>query len=135
MSSITPPIILELLHLCIYKKAFLFFSLFFSTPAAYGSSQARDAVGAAAASLHHSHSNAGSKPHLQFTPQLMATPDPQPTLRGWRLDLHLQDSCWVCYRWATAGTPKIFFYGSTLVVYSQLVTNENSSSDHCNRCF
>ena len=30
----------------------------------------------AAASLHHSHSNAGSEPHLQPTPQLMAVPDP-----------------------------------------------------------
>ena len=33
-------------------------------PAAYGSSQARGRVGAAAASLHHSHSHAGSRPCL-----------------------------------------------------------------------
>ena len=39
---------------------------------AYGSSQARGRTGAAAASLHHSHSNAGSEPRLQPTPQLMA---------------------------------------------------------------
>lgn len=32
-----------------------------------------------AASLHYSHSNTGSKPHLRPTPQLMAAPDPQPT--------------------------------------------------------
>ena len=31
---------------------------------------------AAAAGLHHSHSNAGSKLHLRPTPQLMATLDP-----------------------------------------------------------
>ena len=49
--------------------------LFRATPAAYGSSQARDQIGATAASLHHSHSNMGSEPHLQPTPQLMATPD------------------------------------------------------------
>ena len=30
----------------------------------------------AAASLHHSHSNTGSKPRLLPTPQLAATPDP-----------------------------------------------------------
>ena len=33
-------------------------------------------IGAGAAGLYHSHSNAQSEPHLQFTPQLMATPDP-----------------------------------------------------------
>ena len=31
---------------------------------------------AAAASLHHRHSNARSEPYLRPTPQLMATPDP-----------------------------------------------------------
>ena len=34
----------------------------------------RGPTGAAAASLYHG--NAGSKPHLQPTPQLTATPDP-----------------------------------------------------------
>ena len=33
-------------------------------------------IEAAAASLHQSHSNTRSKPHLQPTPRLMATPDP-----------------------------------------------------------
>ena len=33
-------------------------------------------IGAAAASLHQSHSNAGSEPRLRSTPQLTATPDP-----------------------------------------------------------
>ena len=32
-------------------------------------------AGAAAAGLHHSHSNPGSEPHLQPTPQLVAMPD------------------------------------------------------------
>ena len=31
--------------------------------------------GAVAASLHHSHINARSEPHLQPTPQFMVTPD------------------------------------------------------------
>ena len=62
---------------------FLSFSLFFfffcisrATPMAHGGSQARSQIRATAASLHHSHSNSGSKPSLQPTPQLMATPDP-----------------------------------------------------------
>ena len=44
------------------------FGLFRDTSAAYGGSQARDPIRAIAASLCHSHSNAGSKPHLQPTP-------------------------------------------------------------------
>ena len=42
---------------------FIYFLLFRATPVAYGSSQARHAIGAAAAGLHHSHSNAGSLTH------------------------------------------------------------------------
>ena len=54
------------------KISFSFF-LFTATPMAYGSSQARCQTGAAAAGLFYSHSNAESEPHLQSTPQLMAT--------------------------------------------------------------
>ena len=62
---------------------FLVFLLFFWTAsAAYGGSQARGLIGAVAASLHHSHSNARFKPHLQPTPELVATPDPQTTERS-----------------------------------------------------
>ena len=43
---------------------YLIFFLFMATPAAYGSSQARTWIGAAAAGLHHSHTNAGSEAHL-----------------------------------------------------------------------
>ena len=43
------------LHLFFFLRA---------APATNGSSQARGLIGAAAASLHHSHSNAGSEPHL-----------------------------------------------------------------------
>ena len=46
-----------------------------AAPAAYGGSQARGLIGAVAASLRQSHSNAGSKLRLQPTPQLTATPD------------------------------------------------------------
>ena len=55
---------------------FFFFGLFKATPAAQGGSQARGRIGAVAAGLHHSHSNAESEPHLRPTPQLTATPDP-----------------------------------------------------------
>ena len=45
--------------------------LFFLRPApvAYGASQARGQIRAVSVSLHHSHSNARSEPHLQPIPQ------------------------------------------------------------------
>ena len=47
-----------------------------AAPTAYGGSQGRGPIGAVAAGLHQSHSNAGSEPRLQPIPQLTATPDP-----------------------------------------------------------
>ena len=41
-----------------------------AAPAAYGGSQARGPIGAVATGLRQSHSNAGSEPRLQPTPQL-----------------------------------------------------------------
>ena len=55
---------------------------------ACGGSHARGGVGATVACLHHSHSNTGSEPLLQPTPQLMATLDPLPTEQGRGLNLH-----------------------------------------------
>ena len=49
---------------------YLFNYLVAPAPAAYGSSQARGCIRAAAASLHHSHSNTGAEWSLQATPQL-----------------------------------------------------------------
>ena len=43
-----------------------------AAPEAYGGSQARGQIGAAAAGLHHSHSNIRSKPCRRPTLQLMA---------------------------------------------------------------
>ena len=60
------------------KNSVFFFCLFaisWATPVACGGSQARGLMGAIAASLSQSHSNAGSEPRLQPTPQLTATPD------------------------------------------------------------
>ena len=58
---------------------FLCECLFRAASSAYGGSQAMGRIGAVAAGLGHSHSIAGSEPLLRPTPQLMATPDPQPT--------------------------------------------------------
>ena len=66
-----------LLFLFIYL--FFFFGLFaisWAAALAYGGSQARGLIGAVAASLHQSHSNAGSEPRLQPKPQLTVTLDP-----------------------------------------------------------
>ena len=43
---------------------------------AYQSFQSRGQTGATAARLYYSHIKTGSAPHLQSTPQLVATPDP-----------------------------------------------------------
>ena len=43
---------------------FCLLSFFRAAPVAYGCFQARGPIGAAAASLHHSHSNSGSELHL-----------------------------------------------------------------------
>ena len=55
---------------------FFFFGLFRAAPVAYGSDRASDQMGTIAARRHHSHSSARSKPDLQTTSQLTATPDP-----------------------------------------------------------
>ena len=54
---------------------FFFFGLYRAAPVTYGGSQARGLIRAAAAGLHHSHSNAESELSLQPTPELMAVPD------------------------------------------------------------
>ena len=55
-----------------------FLSFIFSraTSTAYGGSKARSPIGAVAACLCQSHSNARSEPHLWPTSQLMTMPDP-----------------------------------------------------------
>ena len=57
---------------------------FGATPMTHGISQTRGPTGAAAASLHHNHSqsNARFELHVQPTPQLAATPYPWPTEWG-----------------------------------------------------
>ena len=55
---------------------FFVFYYFRAEFTAYGRSQARSQIRATAVVLRHSHSNTGSEPCLQPTPQLMATPGP-----------------------------------------------------------
>ena len=60
-----------------YPTVYLFIYLLFrAEPAAYGGSQAGGPIGATASGLCQSHSNLGSGPHLQPSPQLMAMLDP-----------------------------------------------------------
>ena len=59
-----------------YLDSVFFSSFFMTAPATHGSPQAMGWIGVAAAGLHHGHSNAKSKPHLQPMLQLVATPDP-----------------------------------------------------------
>ena len=65
----------------------LLFLPFRATPVAYGGSQAKGLIGATAAGLRHSHSNARSEPHLPPTPQLTEMLDPRPTEEGQGLNL------------------------------------------------
>ena len=64
------------LNPCAYGQLISLFFFFRATPVAYGGSQARGRIGAVATGLRQSHSNAGSEPCLQPTPQLIAALDP-----------------------------------------------------------
>ena len=63
-------------HTFIYLLFYFMFLLFRASSTAYGGSQARGQIRAAAAGLYHSHTSAGSEPRLRRTPQLMAMLDP-----------------------------------------------------------
>ena len=65
----------HLVMLCIFFFFFFFLATSWAIPAACGSSQARGRTGAVATRPRQSHSNEGSEPRLQPTPQLTATPD------------------------------------------------------------
>jgi len=74
------------IYLCMYVCMYSVILLFRTAPIAHGSFQARGRI--AAATLHHSHSNLGSKPHLRPTRQLTAMPDSQPTELGQESNPH-----------------------------------------------
>ena len=60
---------------CLLVVVVVIVAISWAAPSAYGGSQARGPIGAVATGLGQSHSNAGSEPRLQPTPQLRATPD------------------------------------------------------------
>ena len=79
IQSPVPPHFTSLRTLCVCVCLFV---ISWAAPSTYGGSQARCRVGAVATGLRQNHSNAGSEPCLQPTPQLTATPGPQPTEQG-----------------------------------------------------
>ena len=72
---LTFPLILISFFILFYFIFFVFLLFLWAAPAAYGGSQARGRIGAVATGLLQSHSNAGSEPLLQPTPELTATLD------------------------------------------------------------
>ena len=79
MAELPNKVIWEVLYfsLDIYIHTYIYRFVFSrAAPMAYGGSKARGLIEAVAASRRQSHSNTGSQPCLQPTPQLMAMPDP-----------------------------------------------------------
>ena len=83
-------------------SCFVFYCLFWAVPKAYGSSQARGSIGAAASGLHHSRSNARSEPHLWPIPRQCRILNPLSEARDWT---HVLVDTSQVYHWATVGTP------------------------------
>ena len=79
--------------------SFFLLGLFKAAPAACGSSQARGWNRAEAAGLHHSHSNTGSEWQQSCILNLLSGARDQTSI--------LMDTGWICYHWATTGTPTI----------------------------
>ena len=89
----------------IYFFSFFFFCFLRAISVASGGSRARGPIRATAASLHHSHSNMGSKLCLWPTPQLKACG----ALIHWARPGIEPKSSWILVKfltyWATMGTP------------------------------
>ena len=96
--------------LCSLHKKAHFFCLFRAAPVAYGGSQAKGQIRAAAADLRHSHSNAGSKPRLKPIPQLMAMWIPNPRIVAKDQTHILMNTSWICFHCTTMGIPKGHFF-------------------------
>ena len=71
MTATKTPLLPQNVYWFLFFCVCLFF-FFRATLVAHGSSQVRGRIRATAAGLHHSHSNVGSEPCLQSTPQLTA---------------------------------------------------------------
>ena len=86
-----------------------------------------------AAGLHHNHSNAGSKPHLQPTPQLMAKPrslthQARPEIRP--------ASSWILVGFISAAPqqelPKIYFLKFDFLKIGKILKNSIYQGRHIN---
>ena len=101
-----------------FLKFFLFFLIFVGT--AYGSSQARGQIRAIPAILSHSHSNAGSEPWLQPTPQFTASWILNPLSEDRDQTHILMDSSRVCFHWATMELPENILNTSRRTYFSTM---------------
>ena len=87
------------------RDFYLFVCLFRAPSVAYGSSQARGQNRAAAASLHHSHSNIRFEPLLQSHHSSCQRWILKPLSEARDQTHILMDTSWVYFHWATVGTP------------------------------
>ena len=107
------------------EMSFVFF--FRAAPTAYGSSQGRSRIGAAAADLHHSHSNAGSKTCLRLMTQPTAMPDIfNPLSRARDQTRVLMDTIQICFCCATTGSPELSFKGYVEVILATEALEQDS---------
>ena len=84
------------IYLCLLFRAILVI---------YGGSQARGQIGATAAGLRHSHSNAGPEPRLQPTPHSWQSWILNPLSKARDRTRNIMDPSQICFRCTTTGTP------------------------------
>ena len=115
--------ILSLAKLYHLQRVFLFvwflgfFGLVRATPATYGSSQARGRIGAVPASLHHSHSNTGSKRHVQLHHSSQQYQILNPLSEARDGTCILMDASQIRFCCATMGTPRNYFFNFTFGMF------------------
>ena len=97
---------------------FFFFFLFRATPMAYRNSQARGWVGAAAASLCHSHSNMTYTTYSSWQCQI---PDPLSKASNWTCTL--MDTGWIRFHCATRVTPNNLIFLPSRSLWSSCMRN------------
>ena len=99
-----------------YFILYYYFLLFRAALVAYGNSQARGLIRARAASLHHSHSYAGSEPHLWPTLKLMAMRISGPLSEARDGALILMNTSQIHFCCVTVGTP--FFLLTIFLIWA-----------------
>ena len=92
------------IYICFVLFCFVFL-LFRAAPKAHGSYQARDWTGAAAASLHHSHSNMVSEPRLQPTHSSWPRQSPDPLREARDQTSIFMDTSQIHFHCTTMETP------------------------------